>query len=101
MHFAEYTLYGLFFVLSGIAQLVWPIWLLFRRWWPLFALGAIGNGLIVALWVIDRVGWEPLGPDAKKPPPFGFGDSVTSGFELGLVACCIVLLADADGRHAG
>jgi hypothetical protein len=55
MHFAEYTLYGLFFVLSGIAQLVWPIWLLFRRWWPLFALGAIGNGLIVALWVIDRV----------------------------------------------
>jgi len=31
MHFDEYTLFGVFFVLSGIAQLVWPIWLLLRR----------------------------------------------------------------------
>ena len=29
MHFDEYPLFGLFFVGSGIAQLVWPLWLLF------------------------------------------------------------------------
>src|SRR6266571_6467467 len=28
-HFDEYTLFGVFFVGSGIAQLVWPIWVLF------------------------------------------------------------------------
>jgi hypothetical protein len=98
VHFAEYTLYGVFFVLSGIAQLVWPVWLLFRRWRPLFVLGAIGNGLIIALWVVDRLGGVPIGPDAKSPPPFGFGDTVTSGFEVALVACCIVLLASRRGR---
>jgi len=98
MHFAEFALYGVFFVLSGIAQLVWPVWLLFRRWPPLLALGAIGNGLIVVLWAVDRLGWVPIGPDARKPPPFGFGDTVTSGLELALVACCIVLLVRGRGR---
>jgi hypothetical protein len=40
MHFEEYTLFGVFFVSSGIAQLVWPVWLLLRRWRPLLAVGA-------------------------------------------------------------
>jgi len=32
MHFDEYALYGAFFVISAIAQLVWAIWLLMRPW---------------------------------------------------------------------
>jgi len=98
MHFDEYTLYGVFFVVSAIAQLVWPIWLLLRRWPPLLALGAIGNAAIVALWAADRVGWVPLGPDATKAPPFGLGDSVASGFEALLVIACIVALTRGRGR---
>ena len=98
MHFDEYTLYGVFFVGSAVAQLVWPIWLLLRRWAPLLVLGAIGNAAIVALWAIDRVGWTPIGPDATKPPPFGLGDSITSGFEVLLVVACIVALARGRGR---
>lgn len=43
VHFDEYTLFGVFFVGSGIAQLVWPIWVLLRRWRPLFLLAAVGN----------------------------------------------------------
>jgi hypothetical protein len=93
MHFAEYTLYGLFFVGSGIAQLVWPVWLLLRRWSPLLVLGAVGNALIVAIWAIDRVGGMPIGPDAKKPPPVGFGDSVASGLEVVLVICALLALS--------
>jgi hypothetical protein len=38
-HFDEYTLFGVFFVGSGLAQLAWPIWLLFRRRQPLLVLG--------------------------------------------------------------
>lgn len=97
MHFEEYTLYGLFFVASAVAQLVWPIWLLLRRWTPLLVLGAVGNAAIVALWAVDRAGWVPIGPDAKKPPPFGFGDTVTSGFEVLLVLVCIAALARGRG----
>jgi hypothetical protein len=93
MHFDEYTLFGVFFVLSGIAQLVWPIWLLLRRWSPLLVLGAIGNALIVALWAVDRIWGLPLGPDHWKPDPVGFGDSVASGLEVALVVCALLALS--------
>jgi hypothetical protein len=92
-HFDEYTLFGVFFVGSGVAQLVWPIWLLLRRWRPLLVLGALGNGLIVALWAVDRIWGLPLGPEHWKPDPVGFGDSVTAAFELLVVAGCLMLLA--------
>jgi hypothetical protein len=92
MHFDEYALFGVFFVLSGIAQLVWPIWLLLRRWSPLLVLGAIGNALIVALWAVDRIWGLPIGPEHWKPDPVGFGDSVASGLEVLLVACAVALL---------
>src|SRR5436190_13741532 len=75
-HLDEYALFGVFFVGSGIAQLVWPIWLMLRRWPPLLALGALGNAAIVALWAVDRIWGLPLGPDPWKPDPVGFGDSV-------------------------
>jgi hypothetical protein len=98
MHFDEYTLYGVFFVACGLAQLVWPVWLLIRRWPPLLVLGALGNAAIAALWIVDRAGWVPLGPDATKPPPFGFADSVASGFEVLLVVACLVALLRGRGR---
>ncbi|HYZ78246.1 MAG TPA: hypothetical protein VE596_12815 [Gaiellaceae bacterium] len=98
MHFDEYALFGVFFVGSGVAQLVWPIWLLLRRWRPLLVLGAIGNGLIVALWAVDRIWGLPLGPEHWKPDPIGFGDSAASAFEVFLVAGCIGLLARGRGR---
>jgi hypothetical protein len=97
MHFDEYTLFGLFFVGSGIAQLAWPIWLLFRRWRPLLVLGAAGNALIVALWGVDRIWGLPLGPTPWKPDPIGFGDTVTSGFEVVVVVACIGLIARGRG----
>ena len=93
MHFDEYTLFGVFFVGSGLAQLVWPLWLLLRRWRPLIVLGAVGNGLIVALWAVDRIWGLPLGPEHWKPDPVGFGDSVTAAFELLIVAGCVTVLA--------
>ena len=97
MHFDEYTLFGLFFVGSGIAQLAWPIWVIFRRWPPLLVLGAAGNALIVALWGVDRIWGLPLGPTAWKPDPVGFGDSVTSGLEVLVVITCIGQLARGRG----
>jgi hypothetical protein len=92
MHFEEYTLFGVFFVGSAIAQLVWPLWLLLRRWPPLLLLGAVGNGLIVATWIVDRIWGLPIGPEHWSPDPVGFGDAATSTFEVFLVLGCIVLL---------
>ena len=95
IHFEEYTLFGVFFVGSGVAQLVWPIWVLFRRWPPLFVLAAIGNAGIVALWAVDRIWGVPLGPTPWKPDPIGFGDTTTAVFEVLLIATCVALLTGA------
>lgn len=92
-HFDEYTLFGVFFVGSGLAQVAWAIWLLLRPWRPLLWLGALGNGSIVALWAVDRIWGLPLGPEHWKPETVGFGDSVTAAFELLLVGGCLALLA--------
>jgi hypothetical protein len=97
MHFDEYTLYGVFFVGSAIAQLVWPIWLLLRPRRSLLVLGAVGNAAIVVLWLLDRIGAMPIGPDASQPSPFGLGDSICSGFEVLLVAACIAALLRGRG----
>ena len=70
---------------------MWPIWVLFRRWRPLFLLAAVGNGAIVALWAVDRIWGLPLGPTPWKPDPVGFGDSVTALFEVLLVVACLML----------
>lgn len=99
MHFAEYTLYGVFFVVSAIAQLVWPVWLLVRCWRPLLVVGALGNAAIIATWIIDRSGPMPIGPDATEPPPYGLGDGITSGFEVLLVICCIAALLRRQGSR--
>lgn len=92
MHVDEYTLYGVFFVGSGIVQLAWSISLVLRRSRSVLVLGAIGNAAIVVLWLADRVGAMPIGPDAKESSPFGLGDGIASGFEAVLVVACIAAL---------
>ena len=98
-HFDEYPLFGVFFVGSGIAQLVWPIWVLFRRWRLLFLLAAVGNATIVVLWAVDRIWGLPLGPTPWKPQPIAFGDSATAAFELLLVATCASVLVRGRGMR--
>ncbi len=99
MHFDEYTLFGVFFVGSGLAQLVWPICALFRRWRPLFLLGAVGNAAIVALWAVDRIWGLPLGPTPWKPDPIGFGDSITAAFEVLLVLTSLRVFVAGPGAR--
>jgi hypothetical protein len=96
-HLDEYALFGVFFVAAGIAQLVWPLWILLSGWRPLLVLGALGNAAIAALWAVDRLWGLPLGPVPWTPDPVGFGDSVASAFELLIAAGCLVLLLRGRG----
>jgi uncharacterized membrane protein HdeD (DUF308 family) len=97
-HFEEYALFGVFFVLSGIAQLAWAVLAAARprRW--ILATGVAGNLAIVALWAFDRIWGLPLGPEHWKPDPLGFGDVTASAFEVVLAAACIALLRGRDAR---
>jgi hypothetical protein len=92
-HFDEYFLFGLFFVLSGIAQLAWAVLVLFRPSRLLLALGVVGNLLITAVWAVDRIWGLPIGPDPWKPESVGFADVTASAFEIVLALGCLVLFA--------
>jgi hypothetical protein len=96
-HFAEYFLFGLFFVLSGIAQLVWAVLVVFRPAPLVLWLGALGNLAIVAVWAVDRIWGLPLGPDPWTPEPVGFADVAASAFELLLAVVCLAVLARRRG----
>jgi len=97
-HFAQYALFGVFFAGSRLAQLVWGMWVVVRPFRALFALGAAGNALIAALWVVDRVWGLPIGPEHWKPEPVGFADAAASGLELFIAAGCLALLRRDPGR---
>ena len=52
----------------------------------------------LAVWILDRVGAMPIGPDGKDPSPFGLGDSVASGFEVLIVVACTAALLRRPAR---
>lgn len=92
-HFEEWIGYGLFFLVASIAQLIYAVLLLVRR--PtrnLLLAGIIGNGLIIALYVVTRtLGIPFFGPEAGEVEPIGVLDTISKVVELSLIACLVVL----------
>ena len=91
-HFAEYALYGAFFLVLSWAQLVWAAVVLWRpsRLW--LWLGAAGNALVLVVYVASRTAGLPVGPDVGHPEPAGGLDVVSAVLELALIAGCAALL---------
>src|SRR5206468_9810447 len=94
----EWWGYGAFFVASGVAQLSWA--LLIVRWpsRPLFWLGVLGNAAIVVLWAVTRTKGTIVGPGSAEPEPVGVADSISTGFELAIVALGFMTLVSALRR---
>jgi hypothetical protein len=91
-HFAESNLKGVFFVASGLAQLVAGGLLVYRSPASLLAANAAGNALIIAIWVMSRTTGIPLEPNAWTPEPVGVADTAASVFELLTVAGSVLHL---------
>ena len=70
-----------FFWTVALAQVVWGAVVLVRapRWW--LALGALGNAIVVATWVVSRTVGLPLGDLAGVVLPAGFPDSLATILE--------------------
>ncbi len=91
-HFAEYVLYGVFFLIISWAQLIWAaavVWRPGRLW---LTLGIAGNALILVIYVASRTAGLPFGPDVASPEPVGGVDLVSGILELALIAGCAALL---------
>jgi hypothetical protein len=81
-----------FFVVVAAAQLVWGAVALVRapRWW--LALGAIGNLLVVATWLVSRTVGLPVGEYAGITLPVGFADGLATVLEAVTVVGAAALL---------
>jgi hypothetical protein len=85
-HFDEWWGFGAFFIASGLAQLAWAVLAMTWPSRPLFWLGVLGNAAIIALWIVTRTAGTLLGPNPHTPEPIGLADSVSTGFEVAIVA---------------
>ena len=91
-HFAEYFLFGLFFVVVGIAQIAWAAMVAIAGPDKRLLLLSLGNTLIVALWFASRTTGVPLGPNRGLPEPLGYADVVTTVFEVLLIVLCVAMV---------
>jgi hypothetical protein len=87
-HFAEYTLYGVFFLVISWGQIIWPAILLWRpsRLW--LWLGIAGNAIVIAMYVASRTVGLPFGPDLHHAESAGALDVVGCVLEFGLIVGC-------------
>jgi hypothetical protein len=86
-----------FFVAVGVAQLAWGALALARapRWW--LALGAVGNLVVVATWVMSRTVGLPVGEYAGIRLPVGFADGLATALEAVVVVGAAALLVRGRG----
>jgi hypothetical protein len=86
-----------FFVVVGAAQLVWGAVALARapRWW--LALGAVGNLVVVATWLVSRTVGLPVGEYAGMQLPVGFPDGLATALEAVVVVGAAALLVRGRG----
>jgi hypothetical protein len=86
-----------FFVAVAAAQLAWGAVALARapRWW--LALGAVGNLVVVATWVVSRTVGLPVGEFAGSTLPVGFPDGLATALEAMIVVGAAALLVGGRG----
>jgi hypothetical protein len=91
-HFAEYTLYGVFFLAIAWAQLIWPTVLMLRpsRLW--LWLGIAGNAIVLGVYVASRTVGLPFGPDLHHAESVGALDIVSCVLQFALIVGCAALL---------
>jgi hypothetical protein len=92
-HFAEYWVYGLFFVVLAWLQLAWGASVILNRSrWLLLAGIALNAGVII-VWILSRTVGVWVGPNATVSEAVGFPDTLSSGLELLVIVGSSILLA--------
>lgn len=103
-HFSHWWAYGVFFLVITYAQVLWGIWMYRhphdRR---VLVAGAVGNLLIVGVWIVSRTVGVPIGPDTWNPERVGAMDIMASLDQIVLALIVVTLVAPAGrlGRRLG
>lgn len=91
-HFAEYWLYGVFFVAVAWFELAWAVAVVLKRWRWLPLVGYAANALVVVVWVLSRTYGVLIGPDASTKEAAAFPDILATTLEVMVVIGAMLLL---------
>jgi hypothetical protein len=91
-HFIEFTLYGVFFVALGLAQVLWALLVAIRGTTRTLLVAALGNILMVVLYAVSRTTGLPISPEPWVPETVGFAGVAATAFELLLAGMAASLL---------
>lgn len=97
-HFDEYAPAGAFMLTSGLAQLVWAVWIAYGAPRRVILVGMLGNAGIVALWIVTRTAGLPFGPEPGMPEDIHGTDALATTFEVVVVMAAIALASSALPR---
>ena len=95
-HFEEFWLYGLFFIVVGLAQIASVYLVIKLPLRPVLVVIALGNLAVAVVWAVTRTYGAVVGPDATKPARAGFGDIVSSVLEVVVSVAALMLVARPD-----
>jgi hypothetical protein len=99
-HLRESWLLGVFFAVTAVAQLAWALLAAMRPSRRVLLGGAVGNALVILVWIVSRTVGVPVGPGAGGAEPVGFADALSTAYEALIVVGAIVVLYWPTTRQA-
>ena len=90
-HFREFWLFGAFFLVVALLQLLWGALVAWRASRRLLLAGVVGNAAIVLLWALSRSVGLPVGPEPWTPEGVGLLDVLSTLYELAVVALAFLV----------
>lgn len=92
-HLRSYPLYGVFFLVLGIAQTGLAALILLRPSSPLLLGGAALSLAVIAIWLLSRTVGLPIAPIPWRAEPVGLPDFLSTLMEW--IAAWLLIVADA------
>ncbi|GAB4048653.1 hypothetical protein GCM10028775_13800 [Catellatospora paridis] len=91
-HVAQWWLYGVFFILLGVAQMGWAVDALAGDLLPIPRPFAAVNAAVVGLWLLTRTTGLPIGPEPWRAETVGAADLLCSVLEVLVVALLVLAI---------
>jgi hypothetical protein len=98
-HLREFWLFGAFFAVVALAQLAWALLAMARPSHRVWLAGAVGNAVVIVVWIVSRTLGLPLGAEAGHAEPVGFADALSTAYEVLLVVGSAALARSTRTRE--
>src|SRR5437763_12123858 len=91
-HYDVSWMHGTFFAVVAWLQIAFAVGVVLRPTRRLLTAGVLLNAGIIGVWAVSRIWGVPVGPDPWTPEAVTLADSLSSGFEAGIVVLSLAVL---------